>query len=101
MKQILLSSALAIAAFTSAVLAGERKIEIAVGGLTCPSCSFIAASSLTGVPSVQIEDFVNGPEYDQGVYSVTFDDTKTSVESIIEAVAANGYPVEVVPNTES
>jgi len=101
MKHILLSSTLAIAAFTSTAFAGERTVEIAVGELTCPSCSFIVASSMRGVPSVQIDDFVDGPEYGQGVYSVTFDDAETSVENIIDAVAANGYPVQALPDTAS
>ena len=95
MKHILLSSALAIAAFTSAAFAEERTVEIAVSELTCPSCSFIVASS------VRINDFVDGPEYGQGVYSVTFDDAETSVENIIEAVAANGYPAQALPDTAS
>ncbi|MEQ3730313.1 MULTISPECIES: periplasmic mercury ion-binding protein [Roseobacteraceae] len=101
MKHILLSSALAIAAFTSAAFAEERTVEIAVSELTCPSCSFIVASSMRGVPSVRINDFVDGPEYGQGVYSVTFDDAETSVENIIEAVAANGYPAQALPDTAS
>ena len=101
MKHILLSSALAIAAFTSAAFAEERTVEIAVSELTCPSCSFIVASSMRGVPSVRINDFVDGPEYGQGVYSVTFDDAETSVENIIDAVAANGYPVQALPDTAS
>ncbi len=101
MKHILLSSALAIAAFASAGFAEERTVEIAVSELTCPSCSFIVASSMRGVPSVQIYDFVDGPEYGQGVYSVTFDDAETSVEDIIKAVAANGYPAQALPDTAS
>jgi len=101
MKHILLSSALAISAIAPAAFAEERTVEIAVGELTCPSCSFIVASSMRGVPSVQIDDFVDGPEYGQGVYSVTFDDAETSVENIIDAVAANGYPVQALPDTAS
>ena len=75
MKHILLSSALAIAAFAPAAFAEERTVEIAVG--------------------------VDGPEYGQGVYSVTFDDAETSVENIIDAVAANGYPAQALPDTAS
>ena len=101
MKHILLSSALAIAAFTSAAFAEERTVEIAVSELTCPSCSFIVASSMRGVPSVSIEEFVEGPEAGHGVYSVTFDDAETSVEGIIEAVVANGYPARLLNDTAS
>ena len=101
MKHTLLSAALGIAAFASAAFAEERTVEIAVSELTCPSCSFIVASSIRGVPSVQINDFVDGPAYGQGVYSVTFDTAETSVESIIKAVAANGYPAQALPDTAS
>lgn len=101
MKRILLTSALAVAAFSAPALAKERTAEIAVSELTCPSCSFIVASSMRGVPSVQIDDFVDGPQYGQGVYSVTFDDAETSVDSIIAAVMANGYPAEILPDTAS
>ena len=101
MKKILISSALALAALSSAALAEERRVEIAVSELTCPSCSFIVASSMSGVPSVQIDGFVDGPEYGQGIYSVTFDDTETSVDSIIAAVMANGYPAKILPDTAS
>ena len=101
MKRILLSSALAVAAFSAPALAEERRVEIAVSELTCPSCSFVVASSMRGVPSVQIDDFADGPEYGQGVYSVTFDDAETSVDSIIAAVMANGYPAEILPDTAS
>ncbi len=101
MKHILMSSALTIAAFTSAAFAEERTVEIAVSELTCPSCFFIVASSMRGVPSVQIDGFVDGPEYGQGVYSVTFDDAQTSVDSIIAAVMTNGYPARVLPDTAS
>ena len=73
MKHLLLS-ALAIVALSTPALAEERQVEIAVSELTCPSCSFIVASSMRGVPSV---------------------------ESIIGAVTANGYPAQVLPDTAS
>ena len=101
MKLIMLSSALAIAASASAAFAEERTVEIAVSELTCPSCSFIVASSMRGVPSVEINDFAEGPEYGHGVYNVTFDDAEASVERIIEAVMANGYPAQVLSDPAS
>ncbi|GAW37195.1 hypothetical protein RA2_04271 [Roseovarius sp. A-2] len=101
MKHLLLSSTLAVVAFSSAAFAEERKVEIAVSELTCPSCSFIVAASMRGVPSVQIVKFADGPEYGHGVYNITFDDAETNVESIIDAVTANGYPAQVVPGSAS
>lgn len=101
MRHTLLSSAVCLAAFASAAFAEERTVEIGVSELTCPSCSFIVASSMRGVPSVEIDGFVDGPEYGQGVCSVTFDDAKTTAEGIIEAVMANGYPAKILPDTAS
>ena len=100
MKPFLLST-LTIAALSAPALAEERQVEIAVGALTCPSCSFIVANSMRGVPSVEIAEFEDGPEYGQGVFSVTYDDSETSIESIIGAVTANGYPAHVLPDTAS
>jgi len=100
MKHLLIST-LTIAALSIPAFAEERKVEIAVSDLTCPSCSFIVASSMRGVPSVEIAEFEDGPEYGQGVYSVTYDDTETTIESIIGAVTANGYPAQVLPDTAS
>jgi len=101
MKHILLSSVLAVAALSSQAFAEEQTVKIAVSELTCPSCSFIVASSMRGVPSVQIKDFVEGPEYGHGVYNVTFDDAEASVERIIEVVMANGYPAQVLSDPAS
>jgi len=51
--------------------------------------------------SVEIAAFEDGPEYGQGVYSVTYDDTETTIEGIIGAVTANGYPAQVLPDAAS
>jgi len=84
MKHLLLS-ALTIAALSSPSFAEERQVEIAVSELT----------------SVEIAAFEDGPEYGQGVYSVTYDDTETTIEGIIGAVTANGYPAQVLPDAAS
>ncbi|MGC1262315.1 MAG: periplasmic mercury ion-binding protein [Jannaschia helgolandensis] len=101
MKHLLLSSAFTVVALSSAALAEERRIEITVGELTCPSCSFIVASALRGVPSVEINGFEEGPEDGQGIFAVSFEDTETTVASIIAAVTANGYPASVLPEIDS
>ena len=100
MKHLLLS-ALAIVALSTPALAEERQVEIAVSELTCPSCSFIVASSMRGVPSVEIAAFEDGPEYGQGVYSVTYDDAETSIEIIIGEVTAKGNKAQRQPNTSA
>lgn len=101
MKQLMLSSVLAVAANSSPAFSEEQSVEIAVSELTCPSCSFIVVSSMRGVPSVQINDFVEGPKDGHGVFYVTFDDAEASVERILEAVTANGFPAVVLTDPAS
>ena len=86
--------AITIAAFSSASFAEERSVEFAVVELTCPSCSFIILSSMRRAPSIQINDFIGGPEYGQGVCNVTSHDAETSVEDILNTVAAYGCPAK-------
>lgn len=92
---VALSSFLALPA-----LAAERTIRIGVGGLTCPSCPFIVSSALKKVPGTTVDDFQDGPEKEHGVFVVTYDDAATSPEVLLEAVTANGYPAELLPQTD-
>lgn len=89
----LLPGALALTTLISApAFAAEQVIRLEVGGLTCPSCSFIVGNSLKSVESVVIEDFVEGEDANEGLYTVRFDDAVTSADALIAAVEKNGYP---------
>ena len=76
--------------------ADERRINVGVGELTCPSCSFTVAAAMRGVPTVEIIEFQQGQSWGEGIYTVTFDDTTTSPDMIVDAVLANGYPAELL-----
>jgi len=81
--------------------ADEQRVNIGVGELTCPSCSFTVAAAMRGVPSVQIIDFQEGSEYGKGIYSVAYDDQAANPEMIVNAVLADGYPAEVLQPGDS
>ncbi|GGH41865.1 mercuric ion binding protein [Cribrihabitans marinus] len=88
-----------LAAFPAS--AAEQRINIGVGELTCPTCSFTVATAMRGVPTVEIIDFREGEEFGTGTYVVAFDDQAANPDMIIEAVLANGYPAEIVEPGDS
>ena len=61
----ILSGALALSAlFAAPAFAAEQVVRLEVGGLTCPSCSFIVGSSLKSGESVVIGVFAAGEMLD-------------------------------------
>jgi hypothetical protein len=98
MKHILFG-AMALSAFLAApAFAAEQIVRFEVGGLTCPSCSFIVGNSLKSVEGTVIESFVEGKDAGFGLYTVRFDDEVASTEALMAAVEENGYPIKVVPD---
>ena len=79
--------------------AEEQRINIGVGELTCPTCSFTVAAAMRGVPTVEIIDFTEGEEF--GTYIVAFDDQAANPDMIIDAVLSNGYPAELLQAGDS
>lgn len=101
MKKYLLPIAILAGLSGSAAFADEQRISVNVGDLTCPSCSFIVASSMRTVPSVEIFDFLEGRAWGEGIFVVTYDDQIANPDMIIQAVMANGYPAEVLTDDNS
>lgn len=92
----LLTTALAIMSFAVAAQAAEKKTNITVGALSCPSCVFIASSAMKTIPSVTIDGFTEGENSLEGTFAVTYDDASATPEMIAEAVEGYGYPASVV-----
>ena len=88
-----------LAAFPAS--AAEQRINIGVGELTCPTCSYTVAAAMRGVPSVEIIDFMEGEEFGTGTYIVAFDDQAANPDMIIDAVLSNGYPAELLQAGDS
>lgn len=88
MKRILLAAILLLA--PAAALAEEAQTRLHVTGLTCPSCSYIVATALTRVDTVEIAEFVEGDAED-GIYVLHYDDAVTTPEALISTVTGVGY----------
>lgn len=95
MKKLVVPYAFAMLAAAAPAFAEEQTINVKVGDMTCPSCSYIVGGAMTGVPSVEIVEYSEGPAWGEGVFVVTYDDEAATPEMILEAVTANGYRAEV------
>jgi len=99
MKHFFATAAIALTLLSNAALAAEQQIaKILVGQLTCPSCAYIVATSMSTVPTVDILDFLVGEDPYEGIFTVSFDDASATPQMIVEAVISNGYPAELVAN---
>lgn len=73
----------------AATSAGEAQTRIHVTCLTCPSCSYIVATALKRVETVEIAEFEGTDE--DGLYVLRYDDAVTAPEALIAAVTGVGY----------
>ena len=73
------------------VLAGEQTVTLAVENMTCESCPFIVKRTLAKVEGVRKVDV----SYARKTATVTFDDGKVTVASLIDATTRAGYPAQV------
>ena len=101
MKSLHLALAVVGTLAASPASAAEQRINIGVGELTCPTCSYTVAAAMRGVPSVEIIDFTEGEEFGTGTYIVAFDDQAANPDMIIDAVLSNGYPAELLQAGDS
>lgn len=95
--------ALAILGALTAVPASadEQRINVSVGELTCPTCSFTVAAAMRGVSSVEIIDFQEGSEFGKGTYMVAYDDQVANPGMIVDAILATGYPAKILQPNDS
>ncbi len=73
---------------SSAALAGEQTVTLAVQNMYCSACPITVKSSLEAVPGVA-KAVVS---YADKTAVVTFDDVKTAVPALISATTNAGYP---------
>lgn len=98
MKHLLLAASLSLAPV--AIQAEEAETRLHVTGLTCPSCSYIVATALKRVETVEIAEFSEG-EADDGLYVLHYDDAVTNPEALIAAVTGVGYGASLVSGSGS
>jgi len=77
---------------SSAALAGERTVTLAVDKMTCASCPYIVKQALTRVSGVKRADV----SFQEKSATVTFDDAVTGVAGLTKATADVGFPSHVV-----
>lgn len=89
MLKYLIPTALALGvAASSAALAAERTVTLAVQNMYCAACPHTVKSSLQAVPGVKA---VSVSLRDKTA-TVTFDDAKTDVKALTTATTNAGYP---------
>ncbi|WP_181298399.1 mercury resistance system periplasmic binding protein MerP [Pseudomonas sp. Q2-TVG4-2] len=93
MKKVL--AAFAFAAFASPIAvpvwAATQTVTLSVPGMTCAACPFTVKKALTKVDGVTGADV----SYDDREAIVTFDDAKTGVEALTNAIENAGYPASI------
>lgn len=97
MKRALLAALLLLPVPAFAEMAETR---LHVTGLTCPSCSYIVATALRNVDTVEILEFAEGEAQD-GTYVIRFDDAVTNPDGLIAAVAGIGYAATLAEDPQS
>ncbi|MGR3498585.1 MAG: heavy-metal-associated domain-containing protein [Limimaricola soesokkakensis] len=98
MKHLLLAASLGLAPV--ALQAEEAETRLHVTGLTCPSCSYIVATALKHIDTVEIAEFAEG-EAEDGLYVLRYDDLVTDPEALIAAVTGVGYGASLVSGSGS
>ena len=94
MKKLL--AALAWTVLTLPVWAASRTVTLSVPTMDCPVCPITVKKALTKVPGVSQAE-VN---FDQRLVTVTFDDSRTSIEALTRATKDAGYPSKMTGNTK-
>ncbi len=89
MSKLLACAAIAVGVLaSSAALAGERTVTLAVQNMYCADCPFIVRKSLEAVPGVS-KAVVS---YKDKTAVVTYDDTRADVAVLTRATTEAGYP---------
>jgi mercuric ion binding protein len=73
---------------SSAALAAEKTVKLAVQNMYCAACPHTVKSSLQAVPGVKAV-FMS---LENKTAVVTYDDTKTNVKALTTATTNAGYP---------
>lgn len=75
-------------AFSVPASAATRTVTLSVPGMTCAACPITVKKALTKVEGVEKVTV----SFEKKEAAVTYDDTKTKVETLIKATENAGYP---------
>ena len=90
MKKLLLVLAL-VTMVGAPVWARSNTVTLSVPTMDCPVCPITVKKALTRVPGVSTAEV----SLDKRQATVTYDDSRTSVEALIRATTEAGYPSKV------
>lgn len=91
MKKVIAVIGLPLVLASLPAWAAVQTVTLAVPGMTCPVCPITVKKALqkvTGVTQIEVS-------YEKKEAVVTFDDAKTTAESLTRATAGAGYPSTV------
>lgn len=89
MNKLLASAAIAVGIFaSSAVMAADRTVTLAVNNMYCAACPSIVKGSLEAVPGVAKV----AVSYKDKTATVLYDDAKADVNQLTSATTKAGYP---------
>jgi periplasmic mercuric ion binding protein len=74
----------------------SQSVILDMQNMTCALCKFTIKKALQGVEGVEKANV----DYDSKTASVTFNSQKTSVDALIKATTAAGYPATVHPTNK-
>lgn len=90
----MLRAAILLAVLASPTAFAETKtVTLSVPGMNCDLCPLTIKKAISRVPGVASVE----ASYEKKQAVVTFDDSKTSVEALMNATANAGYPSTVRP----
>lgn len=96
MKKLFAAMIVAGAAMSPAtVLAAEQTIKLSVPGMSCESCPYIIKQAISAIKGVIIVEAT----FEDLSATVTFEDTVTSIEAIMQAAKDVGYESSVIGST--
>ena len=86
-------AAAALALISSGALADLRSVTLSVPGMYCETCPITVKKALSRVPGVSRVS----ASYETKEATVTYDDSRTTVEALTKATANAGYPSSAKP----
>jgi len=92
-RSLFAALALAVLGFASPAGAVQKTVVLSVSGMNCGTCPITVRKSLEKVAGVEkVKATLEPPEA-----VVTFDDAKTSIETLLEATKRAGFPSKIKP----
>jgi mercuric ion binding protein len=87
-KMLFAATASAFFMVSTMAIAAEKTVILAVENMTCAACPHIVRGSLTAVPGVNNVVI----SFTDKAATVTYDDTRASLPTLIRATTDAGYP---------